>query len=79
MRLGQGAEVGIEGGLIFFDREKIVGLFLLDQEARGLALGMQRIGGDHPSGQVQGCEQRFELRDLVGTRPGISRCATVTP
>ncbi len=30
------------------------------------ALGVQRIGGDHVPGQVQGFQQRGELGDLVG-------------
>ena len=56
-----------------------MGLFVLDQEAGGFALGMQGIGGNHPSGEIQGFEEGFDLWDLVGTRPEISRCAMVMP
>ena len=40
--------------------------WLGDQPLGVLALGMQRVGGDHPPGKVQPLEQRPELGDLVG-------------
>jgi hypothetical protein len=43
-----------------------VSFLIADQELGMLALGMQRVGGDHAPGQVQGFQQRGELGDLVG-------------
>ena len=74
MRRGQGAKVGIEGGLVGFDGEQVVGLLVLDQEAGGFALGVQGIGGHHPPGQIQGFEKGFERWDLVGFGGDLARC-----
>jgi hypothetical protein len=37
-----------------------------DQPLGVLALGVERVGGDDPPGQVQPLRQRPEPRDLVG-------------
>ena len=42
-----------EGGLIVLDREDVVGVFVLDQVAGRLGLGVQGIGGDDDALQGQ--------------------------
>ncbi|MDA8350319.1 MAG: hypothetical protein M0038_16240 [Pseudomonadota bacterium] len=58
-------DVGFEGGLIAFDSEQVVRVFLLDDIARGVHLGMQSIEGEDPSGDVQGSEGRFDRGDFA--------------
>jgi hypothetical protein len=37
-----------------------------DQEVGGVGVGLQRVGGDHHAGQVQGSQQRLERGHLLG-------------
>ena len=53
MRGSQCLEIGVEGGLILLDGEQVVGLFVLDEEAGGFALGMQGIGGGYPAVELK--------------------------
>jgi hypothetical protein len=63
---GQGFELGVQAGLVVLHGQDVMRLFLGDQEPGVLALGMQRIGGHHPAGQVQRGQQRRERCDLIG-------------
>jgi len=58
-------DVGLEGGLVAFDGEQVVRVFLLDDIARGVHLGMQSIEGEHPPGDLQGLEGRFDRGDFA--------------
>ena len=58
-------DVGFEGRLVPFDSEQVVRVFLLDDIARGVHLGMQSIEGEDPSGDVQGSEGRFDGGDFA--------------
>jgi hypothetical protein len=72
MRGSQCLEIGVEGGLILLDGEQVVGLFVLDEEAGGFALGMQGIGGDNPAVELKRLEQWLDLGDLVGLRRDLA-------
>jgi hypothetical protein len=57
-----------QGGLVGLDGEQVVGLLGGHQELGGLAVGLERVGGDHHAGQLQVGQQRLE--------PGnLARCA----
>jgi hypothetical protein len=55
-----------ERGPVGLDREQIVRVLDGDQEVRGVAGGLQRIGGDDRSGQLQRGQQRPEPSNLAG-------------
>jgi hypothetical protein len=63
---GQAGAAVQERGLVGLDGEQVVGLLAGDQELGGVGVGVQRIGGDHRPGQVQGGQQRDQARDLAG-------------
>ena len=52
--------------LVGFHGEHVVGVPLGHQVPRGLALGVQGVGGDHQPGQVQAGQQRREFGNLIG-------------
>ncbi len=45
---------------------------LVDQPGGGVALGVQRVRGDHRAGQVDGAEQVSQIRYLVGLRVDVT-------
>jgi hypothetical protein len=55
-----------QAGLVGFDDQKIVRVALLDQIAGGVALGVQRIGGDQRPGQRHRLQEQRQQRDLIG-------------
>jgi hypothetical protein len=73
----QGSELIVEAGLVSLDDQDVGGVLLGDQPFGVLALGVQRVGGDHRAGQVQPLQQRPELGDLVGlaVHPGLGEDA----
>jgi hypothetical protein len=50
---GQGGAAVQQRGLVGLDGEQVVGLLAGAQELGGVAVGVQRIGGDHGAGQLQ--------------------------
>jgi hypothetical protein len=60
--------------LVFQHRQDEIGVLDLAQEGRVGALGVQRIGRDHPAVQVQRGEQRLERRDLVALGRDLLLC-----
>ncbi len=58
-------DVGFEGRLVPFDSEQVVRVFLLDDIARGVHLGMQGIESDHLSLDIQGLQGRFDGGDFA--------------
>ncbi len=58
-------EIVGQGFLVVLDREQVVRALFLDQEAGGLALGVERIGGDHTPLDGEGIEQLPQGRDLI--------------
>ena len=61
----EGLEIVGQGFLVVLDREQVVRALFLDQEAGGLALGVERIGGDHAPLDGEGIEQLPQGRDFV--------------
>ena len=52
--------------LIGLELQDVVRLLVLYEVVCGLHLGVQRIGGDDPVGDVQGLQQTAQPRNLVG-------------
>jgi hypothetical protein len=75
---GQGAQLGVEGGLVALDREHVVGVFVDDQELGGVALGVQRVGGDDDAGKVEVGQQRLKPVTSLGA-PSTWRWASTAP
>ena len=65
-RLGQAREFLEELGLIGFDGQEVVGLFVLDQETGGFLLGMEGVQSDEGAAQIQVGQEVLEGGDLVG-------------
>ena len=61
----EGLEIVGQGFLVVLDREQVVRALFLDQEAGGLTLGVERIGGDHAPLDGEGIEQLPQGRDFV--------------
>src|SRR5258708_33399366 len=55
-----------ELGLIAFDDQEIVGLFVFDEVSRSRFLSIDRIGTDQGAAQVQFGQKIFESGDFVG-------------
>jgi hypothetical protein len=72
---GQPLAAAQEGGLVGLDGEQVVRLLDGDQEVRSLGVGLERVGGDHHTGQVQALKQRLEAGHLAGA-PSTSRWAS---
>jgi hypothetical protein len=62
---GQGGELSAQAGLVALDGDQVMCAALAGQVLGVAVLGVQGIGGDHRSGQVDGVQQRGEHRDLV--------------
>ncbi len=62
----QRPHLSVQARLVGLDHQQVVGVLLLDQEARVGALGMQGVGGDGDPGQVVGLQEGGEAGDLVG-------------
>jgi hypothetical protein len=62
----QGGELAMQRGLVGLDDQQVGGVFDGDQPAGMLALGLERIAGDHGVGEIQPLQQRPEPGDLVG-------------
>lgn len=66
----QGGQGGVQVLLVLLDGEDVVGEQVAADEVRELALGVQRVGGDHPAGQREPGAQAEQhgpyFRDLVG-------------
>jgi hypothetical protein len=56
----------VQGGLVGLHDQQVGGVLGGDQPVGVLALGVERVGGDHGVGEVQLVEQRPEPGDLVG-------------
>jgi hypothetical protein len=56
----------VQRGLVGLDDQDVGGVLGGDQPIGMLALGVERVGGDHGVGEVQPFEQRPEPGDLVG-------------
>jgi hypothetical protein len=63
---GEAGELVVQRGLVGLDEQQVGGVLDGDQPVGMLALGVERIGGGHPSGQVQPVQQGTEPGDLVG-------------
>jgi hypothetical protein len=62
----QRLELVVQGGLVGLHHQQVGGVPLGDQPVGMLALGVERIGGDHSAAEVQTVQQRPEPGDLVG-------------
>jgi hypothetical protein len=80
---GQALQLGVQAGLVVLHGQDVVRVLLSDQAFGVLALGVQRVGGDHRPGQVQRLQQRGARCDLVRLanhfglgkhRPGLLVC-----
>ena len=69
---GQVLELGEQRRLIRLHRQQIVRAALNHQIVSVVALGVQRISGDHCPGQIDQVQQRGELGDLVGLAADVS-------
>jgi hypothetical protein len=49
----------VQGGLVGLDDQQVLGA-AVDEEGGVVALGVERVGGDHDAGQVQAGQQRLE-------------------
>jgi hypothetical protein len=56
----------VQARLVALDHQDVVRFLAGDEVVGVVALGLQRVCGDHRAGQVQRVEQRRELGDLVG-------------
>jgi hypothetical protein len=65
-RMGEARELVEELGLIGFDGQEVVGLFILNQEAGGFLLGMEGVKTDEGAAQIQVGQEVLEGGDLVG-------------
>jgi hypothetical protein len=63
--------LGIQAGLVALDRDHIV-CAAPGQVAGVLALGVQRVGADDRTGDLDAVQQGGEQRDLVGLAPTSS-------
>jgi hypothetical protein len=66
-----------EAGLVGLDHQQVGGVLVGGQPVGVLALGVQRVGGDHHAVQVQAAQQWLEGGDLVavGSTPRWARTA----
>jgi hypothetical protein len=62
----QAGAAGQQGRPVGLGPKQVVGLLVPDQELGGLRMGLQRVGGGHQPGQVQGRQQRLERADSSG-------------
>lgn len=58
--------MGFERGLVAFGEDEVVGVFLVNEEPRVLALAVLGIGGDERAVQRQRFKERAEGGDLLG-------------
>jgi hypothetical protein len=63
---GQGGELGVQAGLVALDDQQVVRA-APGQVGGVLTLGVQSIGGDDRTGDVQAVQQLGEQGDLVGS------------
>jgi hypothetical protein len=56
----------VQGGLVGLHHQQVDGVLSGDQPLGVLALGVERVGGDHGVGEVQLVQHRPEPGDLVG-------------
>jgi hypothetical protein len=56
----------MQGRLVFFDDEEVVGLFMFHDVTRRFGLGMHGIGGHHGSGQRQRIQQGPQFGNFIG-------------
>jgi hypothetical protein len=61
-----------QGRLVGLDHKQVVGTLGGDQELGGVGVGLQRVGGDHHAGQIQGRQQRLERADLLGSAADLA-------
>jgi len=61
---GQGGQLVVQGGLVGLDDQEVGGVLVGDQPVGVRTLGVQRVGGQDPPGQVQAVQQRLEPGDL---------------
>src|SRR4029450_13170308 len=61
---GQAGAAVQQGGLVGLDDKQVVGLFGYE-ELRRLGVGLERVGGDHDTGQVQVGQQRPQPGNLA--------------
>jgi hypothetical protein len=71
---GQASQLAVQGGLVGLHHHQVGGVFGGDQPLGMLALGVERIGGDHGGGEVQAVQQRPEPGDLVGGGLDVGLC-----
>ena len=62
---GQGLELGVQAGLVALDDQQVVGA-TPGQVGGMFPLGMQRVGGNDRTGDIETVQQRAEHGDLVG-------------
>jgi hypothetical protein len=70
---GQALQLAVEGGLVGLHDQQVGGVLLSDQPVGVLALGVQRIGSDDPTGEVQPVQEWPEPGDLIGRGCPVSR------
>ena len=73
---GQGRELGTRAGLVALHRDHIV-CAAPGQVAGVPALGVQRVGGDHRTGELDGVQQGGEQRDFAGLGARLQRPGTL--
>lgn len=65
---GQGGELGVGGGPVGLDHGDVVGLLGLDQPGDVRLDRVQGVEGDDGAGQVQRCQERWEVCGFVRLR-----------
>jgi hypothetical protein len=79
---GQAGAAVQQRGLVGLDDQQVVGL-LGHEDLGRLGVGLQRVGGDHHTGQVQAGQQRPEpgnlARGAVDVGLGPARCGSRGP
>ena len=69
---GQAGAAGQERGLVGLDHKQIVRLLDGDEELGRVGVGLERVGRDHDTGQLQVGQERLEAGDFTGGAVDLS-------
>ncbi len=76
-RLKECVEGGVEGGLVFFDGEQIVGSVLENENSGGFGLGVEGIEADHTPVDIEFVKEGAGDGDFVGLLGRHDRTAQI--
>jgi len=76
-RIKECLEGVVEGGLVFFDGEKVVGSVLQNEDASGFVLGVEGIKADHAPVEIELLEESTSDGDFIGLLRGHNRAAQI--